>query len=408
MSGTTPAGSLDALDASDAYRRANEPAELVAMIGTSLTPEADRGAELVTAEPHECWHRGDFTELVRQIKAGELKAIEPTMLHRTDGLAILYPGKDHALIGASEAGKSWVALLAALEVYRAGGVVVWADWEDDETTFLLRWVAIGGDPDDLLTGRLVYIVPEGDPSPWPELVAGAALVVIDTVEESAATMGYETDKRHQYSAWNRAVVRCAIAAGAAVLILDHVPKSREGGPPREGIGTVTKLNKIRGAVFMLETVTPFGEGKDGRSRLTISKDRGGKLGRHSEGKRREVAEVTFTSDDDGLTVALDPPPPTTTDSTGSKRLTGYMERISRWAEPERSHWSKAAAERGVGGTPRYVGPAVNTLCEEGYLTTETGPGGHTVYASAKPYREADDLTGTAGAPTAGGGQDPII
>ena len=45
MSGTTPAGSLDALDASDAYRRANEPAELVAMIGTSLTPEADRGAE---------------------------------------------------------------------------------------------------------------------------------------------------------------------------------------------------------------------------------------------------------------------------------------------------------------------------------------------------------------------------
>ncbi len=378
------------------------------MIGTSLTPEADRGAELVTAEPHECWHRGDFTELVRQIKAGELKAIEPTMLHRTDGLAILYPGKDHALIGASEAGKSWVALLAALEVYRAGGVVVWADWEDDETTFLLRWVAIGGDPDDLLTGRLVYIVPEGDPSPWPELVAGAALVVIDTVEESAATMGYETDKRHQYSAWNRAVVRCAIAAGAAVLILDHVPKSREGGPPREGIGTVTKLNKIRGAVFMLETVTPFGEGKDGRSRLTISKDRGGKLGGHSEGKRRVLAEVTFTSDDDGLTVALDPPPPTTTDSTGSKRLTGYMERISRWAEPERSHWSKAAAERGVGGTPRYVGPAVNTLCEEGYLTTETGPGGHTVYASAKPYREADDLTGTAGAPTAGGGQDPII
>ncbi len=51
MSGTTPAGSLDALDASDAYRRANEPAELVAMIGTSLTPEADGGPKnWVTAE----------------------------------------------------------------------------------------------------------------------------------------------------------------------------------------------------------------------------------------------------------------------------------------------------------------------------------------------------------------------
>jgi hypothetical protein len=364
---------------------------------------AERGVE-----PRECWHRADFTEVVNQYKSGELKRPQPTMLHRSDGLPILYAGKDHALIGASESGKSWVALVAALEVYRAGGAVVWADWEDDEETFLLRWVAIGGDPGDLLPGRLSYIVPEGDPGTWPELVAGAALVVIDTVEESAATMGYQTNERHEYSHWNRTVVRCALDASAAVLILDHVAKSRGDGPPREAIGTVAKLNKIRGAVFMLETVTPFGRGKDGKSRLTISKDRGGALGEHSEGKRRTLAEVTFTSTGDGLSVALDPPPATTTDSTGTTRRTGYMERISLWAEREPSYWSKAAAERGVGGTARYVGPAVDALHEEGYLTTEIGPGGHTVYASVKQFREADDLTGPAGGAHGGGGQDPAI
>lgn len=77
------------------------------------------------ADDTDAWHRVDFTDLVRRFKAGEIQRPQPTMLHRSDGLPILYPGKDHALIGASEAGKTWVAMVAALEVFRAGGAVVW-------------------------------------------------------------------------------------------------------------------------------------------------------------------------------------------------------------------------------------------------------------------------------------------
>ncbi len=352
-----------------------------------------------TGESHvelrEHWHRADFTELVQQHEAGELKRPQPSMLRRSDGLPILYPGKDHALIGASEAGKSWVALLAALEVYRAGDAVVWVDWEDDDETFLLRWVAIGGAPDDLLTERLSYIVPEGDPGTWPCLVTGAALVVIDTVEESAATMGYQTDKRHEYSHWNRAVVSCALDAGAAVLVLDHVAKSRGDGPPREAIGTVVKLNKIRGAVFMLESVSPFGAGKDGKSRLTISKDRGGALSEHTIGKRRTLADVTFTSTDDVLSVTLEPPEDST-NAGGEGRPTWTMERISRWAEDQTSHWSKNKAKDGAGIGSDRTGPAVDRLLGEGFLTTQSGPGGHPVFAHKLPYRQVDaGKSGTA-------------
>ena len=40
--------------------------------------------------------------------------------------------------------------------------------------------------------------------------------------------------------------------------LGDVYKRQRGDPaPREGIGSVVKLNKIRGAVFMLESVSPF-------------------------------------------------------------------------------------------------------------------------------------------------------
>ena len=407
----TPARVLDLLaDDTDARHR-NERAEVAALVGPSLThdgapphgdadapsgPEAGRAAELAEAEPRETWHRVDFTDLVRRFKAGEIQRPQPTMLHRSDGLPILYPGKDHALIGASEAGKTWVAMVAALEVFRAGGAVVWADWEDDDETFLLRWVAVGGDPDDMLSDRLHYINPTGDPGTWPELVKGAELVIIDTVEESAATMGYQTNERHEYSAWNRFVVRTALDAGAAVLIIDHVPKAKRGDPaPREGIGSVVKLNKIRGAVFMLESVSPFAVGRGGLSRLTISKDRGGALGDHAEGKRRTLAEVVFSSDGDELTVTLDPPKSSTGDDGGFRR-TWYMEKVSAWAAGQMSHWSKNAAQKDVSGKNDRISEAVERLAAEGYLSTETGPGGHPVYGHVKPFTEAADEQGKAG------------
>ena len=388
----------------DAKRR-NEAHEIQHMIGTDLDNMPPPDGAPHTADtpevgppstPRETWHRVDFTDLVRRFKAGEIQRPQPTMLHRSDGLSILYPGKDHALIGASEAGKTWVAMVAALEVFRAGGAVVWADWEDDDETFLLRWVDIGGDPDDMLSDRLHYINPTGDPGTWPELVKGAELVIIDTVEESAATMGYQTNERHEYSAWNRVVVRTALAAGAAVLIIDHVPKAKRGDPaPREGIGTVVKLNKIRGAVFMLESITPFAVGRGGRSRLTISKDRGGALGDHAEGKRRTLAEVVFSSDGDELTVTLDPPKSSTGDD-GGFRPTWYMEKVSAWAAGQMSHWSKNAAQKDVSGKNDRISEAVERLAAEGYLSTETGPGGHPVYGHVKPFTGAADEQGKAG------------
>ena len=176
MNPTAPPAVVDRLAADAAARpRQNHrpsvpPPPDGAPHSADTTAEADRAAEVLKADPSKTWHRVDFTELVEKYKADELHPPQPTMLHRSDGLPILYPGKDHALIGASEAGKTWVALATALEVFRAGGAVVWADWEDDDETFLLRWVEIGGDPDDLLSGRLHYIDPDGDPGTWPELV----------------------------------------------------------------------------------------------------------------------------------------------------------------------------------------------------------------------------------------------
>jgi len=41
---------------------------------------------------------------------GEIRPVEPSIgVIRTDGLRLLYPGKEHAVIGEMEAGKSWFA-----------------------------------------------------------------------------------------------------------------------------------------------------------------------------------------------------------------------------------------------------------------------------------------------------------
>lgn len=335
----------------------------------------------------ECWHAADLAGLAAQAEAGRLKAAEPSILLRSDGRPLLYAGMDHAISGESEAGKTWVALVAAIEVARSGRRVTWVDYEDTPETFVLRWQALGG-PLGLIASAVHYVVPTGDPATWPALVAGADLVVIDTVNESVTTGGGDPVKMPDMNAWQRAIVAPALAAGAATLMLDHLPKPQHGNssPPRYSYGSVTKLNALRGAAYTLTIVRPFDRKHDGVARLTVAKDRPGAV--RAAAEAGVAAEVKFINNEEGIAVTLDPPRPKITSGAGNDQRAVYMERISRWGEEQQAHWSKAAAERGVRGTPRHVGPAVDALKQEGYLTTEIGQGGHTVYAVVKPYRDA--------------------
>ena len=201
----------------------------------------------------------------------------PALLTREDGETLVYANKLTTIIGEPGCGKSWLALFSAMAAIDRGGRVLWADFEDRPSTLAIRAMRIGRraafDPD-----RFRYVVPDmfldkdalKSARRW--LTAGFenSLVVVDAAE-SAGCPSDGSDVapwfKHHVDPWRE--------AGAAVIVLDHVPKHREGRP-RGGIGSQHKLARIDGAAIAVGG-RPWTKRTGGRLFLQIHKDRPGDL-----------------------------------------------------------------------------------------------------------------------------------
>ena len=67
----------------------------------------------------------------------------PTMLARSDGEQLLYPGKIHWFAGDPESAKGWLALGACAERIQTGEHVIYVDFEDEANTVVSRLLALG-------------------------------------------------------------------------------------------------------------------------------------------------------------------------------------------------------------------------------------------------------------------------
>lgn len=91
---------------------------------------------------------GDFPSTCEPIDLtpyldGTIKPVKPTLGPRSDGVRLLYRGKMHSLVGESEAGKTWLALLwCALEIL-AGHDVLFIDCEDGPEGITERLLDLG-------------------------------------------------------------------------------------------------------------------------------------------------------------------------------------------------------------------------------------------------------------------------
>ncbi len=70
--------------------------------------------------------------------AAGLVTPDTRVLARKDGFHLFYRGRVNNLIGESESGKTWVALLAVVQEIKAGNKVVFVDYEDSITALLVR------------------------------------------------------------------------------------------------------------------------------------------------------------------------------------------------------------------------------------------------------------------------------
>jgi hypothetical protein len=244
-------------------------------------------------EPGATWDEVDLGPVLR----GEAKQPEPaTGIARSDGLRLLYAGKEHTVIGEMESGKSWYCCACAAAELTAGHYVVYVHFEEADPTGTVERLRILGVPDDVILARFHFVGPN-EPVRAERLAAltdyRPSLAVLDGVNEAMSMHTMEIRDEDGVAMFRRRLVKPFTAVGAAVLGADHVVKDRERRG-RSPLGSIHKGNGLTGSLILLETADPFGRGERGRSHVYVTKDRPGYLRRH--GKRTKTPGKTFVGE----------------------------------------------------------------------------------------------------------------
>lgn len=243
-------------------------------------PLEDLRAAEETPEP-DSWAPIDLEPYLR----GEIERPEPTIgMRRSDGLQLLYPGREHSVIGPMEAGKTWFEVgCVAVELSR-GKHVLFVHFEEPDPSDVVERLRTLGVSDAAMIHGLRFVSPERpvDLGTLELLLTPApSLVVLDGVNEGMSLHNTEIRDEGGVAVFRRRLVKPCTKVGAAVLSADHVVKD----PERRGLGplgSVHKGNALSGSLIVLENVEPFGREQRGMSRVYLTKDRPGHLRRHGE------------------------------------------------------------------------------------------------------------------------------
>ena len=349
-----------------------------------------------TAEQHEqpSWGRVNLHDLV----TGTCEVLQPTLLGRSDGVFLLYPGMVHSLHGESESGKSLLIQAECIRLINAGHDVLYLDFDSDAKSVVARLVEFGAAA-ELIEKHFDYRCPEVKPtSPaevaeWDQILARSyTLAVIDGMTDALGTYGYKINENDDIANWMRAVAKkIAARTEAAVVLIDHVTKD-PAGRGRWAIGGQAKMAGLTGAAYTLEVASPLGRGLRGELVLRLGKDRPGCL-RDACGqffrkdRTQEAARITVDATTAPPVVTIAPPQDA---SAAPFRPTHLMQRLSDVIEQQPGLLTRTHAAGQVIGKKEHKLRAVNLLVIEKWVEGRKGPGRHEVLWSIRPYREADD------------------
>jgi hypothetical protein len=317
----------------------------------------------------------------------------------------MYAGKINGLIGESESGKTWIALLAVLQAIRGRRPVVYLDFEDTAPGIVQRLKDMGATHDDL--AWLTYIGPDeglhlvARAELEETLITGPHLIVLDGFNAAMTLLGLDLNSNTDATRFAQQLLKPLARTGACVIYVDHVPKNTEARG-KGGIGAQAKRAMTTGCALTVEVTQPFGRNTPGKLKLNVDKDRPGHVRAEAVyAKWAGVAHITPTAA--GVEVRIDPSQEVSGDgSKGGQRLTGFMQKISIHLANHPEGCSGAAIEKAVSGDDKYVRSALATLRAEGYVVDGDKRNGVHVHRLDKPYVEALDpaldLGGTLGDP----------
>jgi hypothetical protein len=313
----------------------------------------------------------------------------PSILARTDDVRLIYAAKSHLVFGEPEVGKGWLVAAAVKERLEAGEHVGYIDFDDQDPRVMVARLRSLGVADDTIAEQFHYVIPDepltdaGRAEIERMLVEWApSLVVLDGFTDALTLHNVPEGDNVAIAKWMRGLPARLKRAGAAVVLIDHVVKSREhrGG---YSIGGQHKKAKVDVA-YEVEAKKPLGRGLTGLALVKVRKDRPGHVRRHGVGDQVVAQMFAESLPGDAMDLALTPP------RKGEFRPTGYMERVSKAVEAE--------PKIGVGdlrgevtGSKDMIDLARERLRNEGYIDyPDVKAGASCPHTSIRPYREADD------------------
>lgn len=260
--------------------------------------------------------------------AGEVVMPEPSVLRRTDGAALVYPGRVNALFGQSESAKSWVALFAGVQEMSVGERVLYIDLEDEPVGSLGRVLALGASPEDIKM-LFRYVRPEGPLSPMQRGKFGPqatddgrlsesvfralldkfdpTLIIVDGMTVLYGLHGLDTNDAMStdvITGWLKSLTR---GGRSTVIVIDHTTKG--GGSGSAPLGSQHKVAMIQGTSIRVDPIERPMPGHKGLVQLIVFKDRPGAVRAvATQDKEQIAAEVFIDSTTPGETrVRIEPP-----------------------------------------------------------------------------------------------------
>lgn len=371
----------------------DDPDDIIDRTPPPGVPDQEDPAGLEDAE-HTSWWPVDLTGVLD----GTITTPPPTVLRRDDGQPLFYPERVNGLIGESESGKTWVALSAVAQELDAGHHVLYIDPEDLAPGFVERCRALGATDDQLRT-QLAYINPDESlgsdaAADLRDIVASRAwaLIVVDGVNATMSLLGFDIDSSNRDATlFAQKFLKPLAATGAAVCIIDHLPKNNTES--KGGVGAQAKRAMMTGCSLRVTVEAEFGRGLKGRLALAVDKDRQG----HVRGASQDAKKAgTVVLDSDGVKMAVGITAPDTRPAAERAvdfRPTGVMDRVSRWLASSASDdgWSLRQVIEGVGGKRDVVIVAIDRLVEAGYVAREPGKGNSLRHRHLHRYSEMNEL-----------------
>lgn len=356
------------------------------------------------------WRFEDLAQLASGI---ELPPI-PTVFQREDGQGLFYRGAVNDLHGEPGCGKSMIAQIATAQELKNNRDVIYIDYEDSARNVVKRLLLLGVTGEQIIS-HLHYVRPSAKPSSptsldgWRETLDyadTATLTIIDGVTSCLAYAGLDSNSGDDIAAWYNTMPRLISACGPAVVLIDHVVKSKDNRGRYAG-GSMQKLALIDGISYSVDMTKPVGKGVRGTIVIKSGKDRISEIEEHcavswsSNGSHlREAARIEINSTDPKLmrvTIARPNMMPSdeTTRQRGLERPTGLMEKISRIIEnapeePNQTEIIELLKDDGSSARKTTVLTAINRLLEGGWISNRSGRNNRNIYASVRPYRQVDD------------------